>query len=849
MKSPTAAFQAAMNKSGNSPRTLLVFNFPSPTGPVYVSDGPWNTGVNSYLPLVMSWQPIYKQVNPDPLTFDTTDWNLTLGNTGATPFSAYFAMYEPLSVQVDVYHWFDGLADSDKLLIDSLIVLEVTSYDPEKIELDLISLIEKYENYLSQAAPIDTTNWPFAEPAAIGKLEPVIYGTISNLLCPCVRGGSLGKLMSPITASQLYIDVSWAPNVLQPPAAPWTAICMGEWLRVTSNRGAASVVVGSDGNRYTCILGHVSSAATKPVTGANYAQYWQLGGTGGSAWAAGAQYMSVNTIAVTRTYNGVMPLGAQNAGAEFIEYRTDIKYIVSGRRIQGVPNVYIDGIKVPPYYYTINYNDNGKTTLMFTQQFFIQQATALSLYDGGHSHGAGGGSSNWYPSSASTNTGSGGFTQTGILGSSYDGNNSTAFEVQQTNAAASGYVQWNFPAWAGGTPSGVYVCFYGWANAGGGYQGNATINGNTIAQSGAPQLFKYYIGTAVPSSVSLNIPIAGANGDNTVYICEVYLEVDAGQTTTNATGVGLSGGGASEYLVGKAVTADVKGNIDDANGTYTGTPNALIQNPVHVLHHFIENYGAPAGSCDSVSFAAAASACSAAISGGYLFAFALTKQVSFKTTVARLAFQCRTRIWMEATSFRAVFRSLPPPASVLSVGTAMMGFRSVKVSLTTKDEIVNDMKLSYNPDWSKGEPSASNCLSICNQSANYPLGGDPTSVSWAGIRRNTQWELMEFVYLSAMVSDLRDFYLMMYKARRIRIDWTGFSQVVAVERFDPLALNHNAPAFKFNQLLTETENVKYYPGSGRGKRAHRVEITGVTYPGHYMTAVPDEAVPDEAIPG
>ncbi|MHB8173328.1 MAG: hypothetical protein ACYDFU_02555, partial [Nitrospirota bacterium] len=457
MKSPTAAFQTAMNQSGNSPRTLLVFNFPAPTGAVYVSDGPWNTGLNIYQPLVMSWQPIYKQVNPDPLTFDTTDWKLTLANTGAVPFSAYFAQYEPLSVQVDVYHWFDGLADSDKLLYDSLAIVDVTGYDSEKIELDLVSLIEKYENYLSQAAPIDTTNWPFAEPAAIGKLEPIIYGTISNLLCPCVRGGSLGKLMSPITTAQGYVDVSWAPNVLQPPAAPWTAICMGEWLRVTSNRGAASVVIGSDGNRYTCILGHVSSAATKPVTGANYAQYWQLGGAGGSAWATGTQYMSVNTIAVTRAYNGIIPLGAQNAGAEFIEYRTDIKYIVSGRKIQGVPNVYIDGIKVPPYYYSINYNDNGKTTLMFTQQFFINKAAALSLYDGGHSHGdSASGSSDWHPSSASTDAGSG-FTVTGIIGNSYDQNDSTAYELQQTNSAASCYVTWNFPAWTGGAPSAVYV--------------------------------------------------------------------------------------------------------------------------------------------------------------------------------------------------------------------------------------------------------------------------------------------------------------------------------------------------------------------------------------------------------
>ncbi len=833
MKSPTAAFQAAMNMSGNSPRTLLVFNFPSPTGPVYVSDGPWNTGVNVYQPLVVSWQPIYKRVNPDPLTFDTTDWKLTLANMGATPFSAYFAQYEPLSVQVDVYHWFDSLADSDKLLIDSLVVLDVTSYDPEKIEMDLVSLIEKYENYLSQAASIDTTNWPFAEPAAIGKLEPIIYGTISNLLCPCVRGGSLGKLMSPITITQGYVDVSWAPNVLQPPPAPWTAICMGEWLRVTSNRGAASVVIGSDGNRYTCILGHVSSAATKPVTGANYAQYWQLGGTGGSAWATGTQYKSVNTIAVTRAYNGVIPLGAQNAGAEFIEYRTDIKYIVSGRKIQGVPNVYIDGIKVPPYYYGINYNDNGKTTLMFTQQFFINKAAALSLYDPGHIHAvSGSGAVTVYPSSASLSG-----SWTGSASAMIDGNDNTGCTANnQSGGSFSASI--SFPNLNLGsiTTQNFYIrCV-----------GHFTINGVdfNVGSAGYVRLTQ----TGGNSYDGLNIVVV----NDVIYpeIYEVYKVVNTSTTlSSNTTGVGLSGGGASEYLVGKAVTADVQGNMDDANGTYIGTPNALIQNPVHVLHHFIENYGAPAGSCDSASFAAAASSCASAITGGYLFAFALTKPVSFKTTVARLAFQCRCRVWMEGTSFMAVFRSLTPPPSVLSVTTAMMGFRSVKVSLSTKDEIVNDMKLSYNPDWSKGEPSINNCISICNRSATYPLGGDPTSVSWAGIRRKTQWELMECVYLPAMASDLRDFYIGMYRQRRRRIDWTGFSQVVAVERFDMLKLNHDAPAFNFNQLLTETENVKYYPGSGKSKRAHRVEITGITWPPNFIPPIADEAIADDAVAG
>jgi len=53
-----------------------------------------------------------------------------------------------------------------------------------------------------------------------------------------------------------------------------------------------SVVVGTDGNDYYCILAHTAAVADKPITGANYATYWvATGGTGGGAvWVSGTVY-------------------------------------------------------------------------------------------------------------------------------------------------------------------------------------------------------------------------------------------------------------------------------------------------------------------------------------------------------------------------------------------------------------------------------------------------------------------------------------------------------------------------------------------------------------------------------
>jgi hypothetical protein len=51
-------------------------------------------------------------------------------------------------------------------------------------------------------------------------------------------------------------------------------------------------ITGTDTNKYTCILDHISTADDRPTTGANWATYWVLGSsliTGGT-WGAGTQY-------------------------------------------------------------------------------------------------------------------------------------------------------------------------------------------------------------------------------------------------------------------------------------------------------------------------------------------------------------------------------------------------------------------------------------------------------------------------------------------------------------------------------------------------------------------------------
>lgn len=55
---------------------------------------------------------------------------------------------------------------------------------------------------------------------------------------------------------------------------------------------AESVVTGTDSERYKCIYAHTSAAINRPITGANYLQYWQAGGSAAdeTTWAADTAY-------------------------------------------------------------------------------------------------------------------------------------------------------------------------------------------------------------------------------------------------------------------------------------------------------------------------------------------------------------------------------------------------------------------------------------------------------------------------------------------------------------------------------------------------------------------------------
>jgi len=79
-----------------------------------------------------------------------------------------------------------------------------------------------------------------------------------------------------------------------------------DWVYLTENKTVASktlyvgptlssvntqsVVTGTDAIVYRCIRTHTADSTTRPVTGANYLLYWEVGGSGPSVWTTGTSY-------------------------------------------------------------------------------------------------------------------------------------------------------------------------------------------------------------------------------------------------------------------------------------------------------------------------------------------------------------------------------------------------------------------------------------------------------------------------------------------------------------------------------------------------------------------------------
>lgn len=77
-----------------------------------------------------------------------------------------------------------------------------------------------------------------------------------------------------------------------------------EWVATAMNV-ASSEVDGTDGNIYTCIKPHVSTADNRPVTGKDHSTFWQKRGNTGGTWVVTTAYTAIGDFAADSDAIGI----------------------------------------------------------------------------------------------------------------------------------------------------------------------------------------------------------------------------------------------------------------------------------------------------------------------------------------------------------------------------------------------------------------------------------------------------------------------------------------------------------------------------------------------------------------
>ncbi|MBN4068943.1 hypothetical protein JYU06_05430, partial [Desulfotalea psychrophila] len=219
----TPVFIAAKDAALSRPRQLIIFNFHD-AGPVYISDqalGAADGLSHEYQPLVMEWGELQDTVGDVQATEsgEIRQASITLWNGGKDAFSHYFLAEYPENVEVELYQWFAGTAESDAALIDRFVIQDPISYDEKSrlLNLDLVSMAIRYDQPCGDLLTKEA--WPNAAGSDIGKGIPLAFGSTGQIPTLNAKAAIVLSLKSSILSNTMIIDVYDDMDELDFPAA------------------------------------------------------------------------------------------------------------------------------------------------------------------------------------------------------------------------------------------------------------------------------------------------------------------------------------------------------------------------------------------------------------------------------------------------------------------------------------------------------------------------------------------------------------------------------------------------------------------------------------------------------
>lgn len=768
MKTFPSNFQTeSAKKTGASPVWLLKCPF-TIGGTKYLSDvelalAGWEGGVTTKA-WIERWGELDESLGSGELALsEVSDMELSVINDPNDSQNIEYLLKNNDFEKLDctLYLWFQGL-DASTNPPQAIWVGNITEWEQGDVLSFRIRLNDQLERLNRPiGTKITKTAYPNADPDDVGKISNIGYGVLKNVPARAVIAGALNYLDADITASATTLTL------------------------VDASAFPASGTVGIDSEKIT-YTGKSGNTLTGLTRGAS------------------------STTATTH-----------KRGATVWEERTDFTYEAFGHPIKQFDKVYAEidkslyditsqvtsytgqtGSQHPTY--------PNKAMLVISSKVKRNLLVDLAVSTGSHGH-----SGNLRVDVVCPDTYiSGGITPGDENYSKLvDGNSQSYMGVQPSypNVILQRVKSMNL----GGLPTRMRLCSVSGhpiytATGGGNFYLSKAAGGSHIVSvsNGGTKQITYGAWVTLSGAVwgdftrtASYFSLYAYATNNIVY--EVWLEVEYNPEAPSnaATGVAMSGNSVADTAVADRILIDAQGYQDDASGTFTGTANALIERPDHVLKHFLytfigwptANFYTNAGTQFSTK--------------NYKFSALINEYENLSRWVRDFALQSRCRFRFASGQARLLWR----PDSITSQKTLTAdmvkaidsgdrsGAPERRIYMTPFDEVINKISVHFNKDWSKSGEDSYKDISETS---------DATSIAKYGEKQSPELFYFDFVTDSAMAQDLRDHYLAYYKNRKRLIEQTVFLDNADVEFMDGVT------QADLTNLLCEVAKMNFAVGDG-----------------------------------
>lgn len=829
MRAFNANFITEKNKraDGPAPVNLLTFGF---AAPVYISDRDITPpGGSAHAGLVLDWGFIDSAVAQTPGQgilgrIETADLQLTLINSASPRFSDNFTADDPPeNITVQLYQWFDGLQYSEKETIFKGVIRGQPEYTERTCTLLVRGVWADYNTMVGEDLIISAADYPGADPDDIGKMGLIMLGTVVNAPCRSLDAGGKSTLVDDWTAASPgdgdTREISDASAF--PASGAFTIQIDLEQIRIASRSGNTLTLAASGARGYnaTTAVAHDTGAAVAEMQAA----YVYL--------AAAHPVQSIDAVYV----DGIR----QTSG--FTAYTGQ-----SGDEYSGYSGLAVVVFDVFPVYYK-QVNLAADDTVVVTDTIDVDNTQAASdtigVDTGSHSHTSDDAIELWP------------FDSTTVLAGSpsnanylIDRDHATLCTMtllnEEVQLATAQY------ATLPGTPKQYRLCIRQ-TNTAGISNIRMTFNGQTIDITAAGTVKGSWVNVNAATdtwvewnNLTAEVKVTAA-GSGAKGISEAWIEVSYTPTTTAgpATGVAktgtvtltgdvtktgtvvktgtvsISGNATADMVIGKQVTVDADGAVDDGAGTYTGTPAALIERPDHVFKYIWgELLGAPSGDIDGTSFTAAGTFYAA---NSYAFALVIYQPVPAETLLTRLAVQCRSRFLITpAGQVKLIVRQLYQ-ASAHAVAKSEIQRDSVSMRRSPHTELINYFTVRYakNHAAERNEADVYQAAAVFSDGASISRFGQRR---WLG-RQDLFW--FDAVTDAAMALHVGGYFREYCALIRKMPEFSVFLDNLEIEPGDLIDITHDLDALA--GFVCEVFKVTHHLGSARRGAVDHLTILAV----------------------